>query len=294
MNRHLISIEVGIKRRTYKRMKSDCLSRHQLDFEGFNRKSMKCWRTVKQHILILNYFFQKLERNRISLFNQLFSLFWSIYDLLFNKLSNNKRSKHLYCDIDWKSTFIQIQARTYSNNRSSWIVNSLSKQVLSENSLLTWKHIRNWLENFDSSTSLSCRILLSNQKIIDRFLKKSDFILFYDIRHSNLDHFLKSDISHQNSSIEKIHIRWSKSSSIKLNYWSNIRWDHRKLSHDHIFWLYSRDIEINQQFDQTHHLLFLISRSNSWKLLYSLFNLLFYINRLKHLEDSFRTWCKWD
>ena len=294
MYRHLITVKVGIKCRTNKRMKSDCFSRHQLNFEGFNWKSVKCWCTVKQNIFILDYFFKEFECHWISIFDQFFSLFWCINDLFFDKLSNNEWSKHLYCNIDWQTTFIKIEVWTYSNNWSSWIIHSLSEQILSKYSFLSWEHIWDRFEDFYSRATLSCWIFFSNQKIVDRLLKKSDFILFYNIRHPNLNHLFESWVSHKHSSIEKIHIWRSKSSSIKLNHRSNIRWNHRKFSDNHILRFYPRDIQINEQFDQTHYLFLLFYWFNSWELFNSFFDFLFYINRFEHKENPLRTWCKWN
>ena len=109
-----------------------------------------------------------------------------------------------------------------------------------------------------------------------------------------MDHLLESWVSHQYSSIEEVYIWRCESSSIKLNHRSNVRWNHRKFSNDHILRFYPRNIEIDKQFDQTHHLLFLIYRFDIWKFFHPSFDLFFHVNRLEHEENSLWSWWKWD
>ena len=69
------------------------------------------------------------------------------------KFFYDKWLKKFQSHILWKPTLIKFQVRTNDNNASSRIINSFSKQVLSETSLLSFKSVR---QRFKHPITRSC------------------------------------------------------------------------------------------------------------------------------------------
>ena len=103
VNSHLVTVEVGIERRTCQRVQLNSFSFDHLRLESLNTQTVKCRRTVQQYRMTLHYVFSHQFRN---------------------------------------TAFTHLQFRTYDDNRTGRIVNTLTQQVLTETSLLTFQAVR--------------------------------------------------------------------------------------------------------------------------------------------------------
>ena len=75
MNRHLVSIEVGVKCRTDEGME---LNRPTFDdnwFKGLNSQTVQGWCPIQHHWVSGNYFFEDIPNHRIALLDHLFGGF---------------------------------------------------------------------------------------------------------------------------------------------------------------------------------------------------------------------------
>ena len=83
MNRHLVTVEVGIECRTDQWMQLNCTTFNQNRFKGLNTQAVQRWCTVQQNWMIFNNFFQYIPH------------FW--LDTLYKALSTlNVMSKVLF------------------------------------------------------------------------------------------------------------------------------------------------------------------------------------------------------
>ena len=142
MDRHLVAVKIGIKRRTNKGMKLYRSAFDKYRFKRLNTKSVKRGRTVKKHRMLLNYFSKYVPYGIIRAFNLFLRVFNIMRAAVVYKLFHYKRLKQLKRHFFRQTALIYFKLRTYNDNRTSRIVNTLTEKVLTETSLLTFQHIR--------------------------------------------------------------------------------------------------------------------------------------------------------
>src|SRR3989338_3528426 len=70
MHSHLVSVKIGVKRRTNHRMNLDCVAFNQNRLKRLNPQTMQSGRAIQKHTPTLNNFFQHRPDMRIMILNQ--------------------------------------------------------------------------------------------------------------------------------------------------------------------------------------------------------------------------------
>ncbi len=71
---HLVTVEVGVERRTDERMQLDCLAFDQGGFESLNAKTVQRRSAVQENRMLADHFVKDIPDFRTFLFNQLLGL----------------------------------------------------------------------------------------------------------------------------------------------------------------------------------------------------------------------------
>ena len=137
MHSHLVSIEVGVERGTYQWMKLDCLTFYQDWLKCLNTKSVKRRGTVQHNWMLFDYILQYIPYFWLQRLNLLLCCLYVCSNTTCCQFFHYERLEQLDCHFLWKSTLINLQLRTNYDNGTSGIVNTLTKKVLTETSLLT-------------------------------------------------------------------------------------------------------------------------------------------------------------
>ena len=237
VNRHLVTVEVRVKRRTYKGVKLDCTSLNEHGLERLNRKAVECRCTVEHYGVFLDYIFKGIPYLGIHIcFINLFLCFLYVSCLLhFCKALNNEGLEQFKSHFLRKTTLINLKIRTYNDNGTTGIVNTFTEQVLTETSLLTSKHFRKGLE---STVRGTCYRLTSStiiNKRVNRFLKHTLFVSDNDFRSTNLHELLKTVITADNSTIELVKVGRCKSTTVKLYHGTDVGRKHGNNVKNHPF-----------------------------------------------------------
>ena len=134
MDRHLVSIEVGIEGCTYQWVQLNSFTFYKDWLERLNTKSVKCRGTVQHNRMLFDYFFQNIPYFRLKSFYHFLRIFNIMCCSLCYKLFHNKWFKQLDCHLFWKTTLINLKFRSYYDNGTSRVVYTFTKQVLTETS----------------------------------------------------------------------------------------------------------------------------------------------------------------
>ena len=142
VHRHLVTIEIRIERRTNKWVKLNCLSFDQFRLERLYRQTVKRWGAVKHDRMPLQYVFKNIPNNRFFALNQFLGALHCLYNTSFNKLADNEWFEQFRSHILRQTALVQFHFRTYHDNRTTGIVNTLTQQVLTETALFTLQYVR--------------------------------------------------------------------------------------------------------------------------------------------------------
>ena len=137
MDRHLVTIEVGVKGRTYERVKLDGLTLDEGRLEGLDTESVQGRGTVQHDRVALDDIFEDVPYLRIQTVNHLLRVLDVVCLTGLNQLLHHERLEQLEGHLLRNTALIDLQLRSYDDNRTSGVVNSLTEQVLTETSLLT-------------------------------------------------------------------------------------------------------------------------------------------------------------
>ena len=115
------------------------------------------------------------------------------------------------------------------------VVNTLTKQVLTEATLFTLEHIG---QGFEGPVTRTCYRTTTTAIIdqgINRFLQHAFFVAHDDIRSAQFEQAFQAIIPVDNTTIEVVKVRGSKATAIKLYHWSQFWWNYWHDIHNHPF-----------------------------------------------------------
>ena len=141
MDRHLVSIKVGIVGRTYQWMQLDRLAFYQDRLKCLDSQPVERRGTVQHNRMLLDNVFQHIPYFRLESLYHLLGILNIVGGSILNQLFHNEWLKQLDRHLFWKAALVDLKFRPYDDNRTSGIVDTLSKQVLTETSGLSFQHI---------------------------------------------------------------------------------------------------------------------------------------------------------
>src|SRR6266404_2046566 len=142
MNSHLVTVKVSVVSGTDTGVQLNCCSFNQDRIESLDTEFVQGWSTVKQYRMIFGNFLKNIKDFRRTLLNIAFCRFNIGCKTSDNNFTKDERFEHLKRHFFWQSTLVKPQFRTNYDNRTTRIINTFSKKVLSEAALLTSQHVR--------------------------------------------------------------------------------------------------------------------------------------------------------
>ena len=292
VNSHLVTIEVSVESATNHWVQADSLSFNQYWLESLNRETVKGRCTVQQYVVVSD----NLIENLVSLF--CFSIHHSasrthvMSVFLFNQFVDDKWLEQFKGHFLWQTTLVQFEIWSNDDNRTSRVVNTLSKQVLTETSLLSFQGICQRTERSTLTSRSCCRSLSTTSTVVKEsincFLKHTLFIACNNLRSTNSHQFLETIVTVDDTTIEIVQIRSSETATIQSDHRTKVRWNNRKSCWQHPFKTQSGLFKSLIHFETLEEFLGIHSFVGS-KLCFQNFQLLLYINLFQNLANSFST-----
>src|SRR5690606_4508980 len=141
VNRHLVTVEVGVERRTHERVQLDSLTFNQLGLEGLDTETVQRRSTVEQYRVTFEYVFKDIPNHRILAVDNLLGRLHRLDNSSLNELADNERLEQFSRHVLGQTAFMQFQFRTNDDNGTTGVVDTLTEKVLTEASLLTLEHV---------------------------------------------------------------------------------------------------------------------------------------------------------
>ena len=142
MHSHLVTIEVGVEGGTCQRVQLNSFTLDELRLEGLDTQTVKCRGTVQQNGVTLHHVLKDIPDDRLTTVHNLLGALHCLHDTALDELTDDERLVELGCHQLWQTAFTHLQLRTYDDNRTSRVVNTLTEQVLTEAALLTLQRVR--------------------------------------------------------------------------------------------------------------------------------------------------------
>ena len=233
MNSHLVTIEVGVECSTSQWVQLYSLTLNHLRLESLDTETVKCRSTVKHYRMTLHYILQDIPNNRFATINDLLSTLYSLYNTTLNQLTNDKWFVKFSSHQFRKTALTHLQLRTNDDYRTSRVVNTLTQQVLTETSLFTLQGVRKRLQRTVALTLNSRTLTRVIKQAVDSLLQHTLLITENHLRSLNFNQSLQTVITYDNTTIEVVEVRSSKTSTIQWHQWAKFRRSNRDNLHHH-------------------------------------------------------------
>ena len=116
VNRHLVTVEVGVERSTSERMQLDSLTLNHLRLECLNTESVKCRRTVQKHRMALHHILEDFPYHRVLAVHNLLCRLHCLHDSPLNQFPDNERLVKLSCHKLRQTALVHLELRTHDDN----------------------------------------------------------------------------------------------------------------------------------------------------------------------------------
>ena len=141
MHSHLVTVEVGVEGRTYEGMKLDRLTFDKDGLKCLDTESVKCRSTVQHNGMLMNNILEHVPNLTIETLDHLLCLSDVVCYLSLNKLFHNEGLEKLDCHLLGETALVDLKFGSNDDNRTTRVVNTLSEEVLTETSLLSFEHV---------------------------------------------------------------------------------------------------------------------------------------------------------
>ena len=136
---HLVTVEVGVEGRTCQRVKLDSLTLNQFRLEGLDTQTVQCRCTVEQHGMALHDILKDIPDDRLTTVDDLLSRLHCLHDTALDEFTDDERLVEFGCHQFGQTALTHLQLRTDNDHRTGRVVDTLTEQVLTEASLLTFQ-----------------------------------------------------------------------------------------------------------------------------------------------------------
>ena len=116
MNSHLVTVEVGVERCTYKRMKLDSLTFNKYGFECLNTESVKCGSSVEHYGMVLDYNFKSVPYAFFLTVNSFSCCLDMSCNTCFNKSLHYEGLEEFKCHFLGKTALVELKLGTNNDN----------------------------------------------------------------------------------------------------------------------------------------------------------------------------------
>jgi hypothetical protein len=107
MNSHLVTVEIGVESLTYEGVELDSVTFDKTRVEGLYTEAVKRRRTVQEHVLALDAFFENRPYFWDAVFDKLVSAANVERELSFEELRDDERLEKLERHMLWKTAFVK-------------------------------------------------------------------------------------------------------------------------------------------------------------------------------------------
>ena len=113
---HLVTVEVGVERRTSQRVQLNSLTLDELRLESLNTQTVQCWCTVEQYGVTLHHILQDIPDDGLTAIDNLLGRLHGLDDATLNELTDDERLIQLGSHQLRQTALAHLQLRTDDDN----------------------------------------------------------------------------------------------------------------------------------------------------------------------------------
>ena len=227
VNRHLVTVEVGVERSTYQRVQLDGTAINQHGLERLNGQTVQCRCTVQKHGMLLDDILQSVPD--LGEHMRAVDLLLRVLDvgclLHLNETLDDEGLEQLERHLLRQTALIDLQRRTNDDNGTAGVVNTLTQQVLTEATLLTAQHLGQRLERTVGGTRDGLAAATVIDQRVNCLLQHSLLVAHHDLGGADLKQLLETVVTSDDTTVQLVEVRGSEATAVQLNHGTDVGGD---------------------------------------------------------------------
>ena len=220
---HLVAVEVGVEGGADQRMQLDGATFHQHGFESLNAQTVQRRRTVQQHGVLLDDFFQNVPDLGTALFHHALGVLAMVRLFQGHQTLDNEGFEQLQRHFLRHAALIQLQLGADDDNGTAGVVNALAQQVLTETSLLAAQQIAQRLQSPVAGARHGTAAAAIVDQSVNSFLQHTLFIADDDIRRAQLQQSLQTVVTVDDAAVQVVQVAGGEASAVQLHHGAQVR-----------------------------------------------------------------------
>ena len=235
MDRHLITVEVGVEGGTDQRMKLDGLALDEDRLERLDAKTVQRRRAVQHHRMLTDHLFKDIPDLGTFLFHHALGHLHGAGHRIEFQLRVDEGLEQLQRHLLGQAALVQLQLGTDNDHRTAGIVDALAEQVLAETALLALQHVGKRLQRalVDAADDTAAAAIVEQR--VDGLLQHPLLVPHDDVRRAKLDQALQAVVPVDHTAIQVVQVGGGEPAAIQRNQRAQLGRNDRDHIQDHPF-----------------------------------------------------------
>ena len=234
---HLVTVEVGVEGRTGQRVELHGLALDQLGLEGLNTQTVQRRGTVHQHGVTLDDVFENAPDDGILAVDDLLGRLHRLDDAALDELADDERLVQFGGHVLRDTHLVHLQLGADDDDRTGRVVDTLTEQVLTETSLLSFERVGERFERAVRFVLHGVRLARVVEQRVDGLLQHALLVAEDDLRGLDLDEPFQTVVADDDAAVEVVQVRRGETSAVQRHQRAQLGRDHRNDAQHHPFGL---------------------------------------------------------
>ena len=233
MNGHLVTVEVGVERRTHHRVKTNSLTFDEHGLERLDRKTVERRSAVEEYGLILGDLLENIPHLGILALDHLAGGTdgVALADLL--QAADDERLEKSERHFLGKTALRELKFRTDDDNRTAGVVDALTEKVLTEAARLALENLGERLKRTVAGPRDGAAVAAVVEDGVDRFLKHALLVADDDVGRLEREKVAKTVVAVDDAAIKIVEIARRETAALQRDERTKFRRDDGKNVQDH-------------------------------------------------------------
>ncbi len=233
MDRHLVTVEVRVIGGTDERVQLDGLAFDQGRLERLDTQTVQSRCTVQQDRVFADHFVQDVPDNSFFALNHLLGGLDGGRQAASFQLAIDEGLEQFQRHLLRQTALMQAQGRTYGDNGTTGVVDTLTEQVLTETTLLTLDHVGQGFQRALVGAGNGTATTAVVQQGIHGLLQHALFVAHDDVRCSQIQQTLQTVVTVDHATVQIVQIGGRETAAVQRYQRTQVRRQHRQHCHDH-------------------------------------------------------------
>ena len=217
MDCHLVTVEVGIEAGTHQRVQTDGFTLNKFGLEGLDTQTVQGRSTVEHDGMAFQDILKDFPHHGVLAVHNAFGRLDGLDQAAFEEFANDKGFEELGGHVLRQTALVHLEFGAHDDDGTTGIVDTFTKEVLTEATLLTLQGVGEGLEGAVAVGLDAGDLTAVVEQGVDGFLKHALLITHNDFGSLDLEQSLQTVVADDDTTIELVDVGGGKTATIEGN-----------------------------------------------------------------------------